>query len=284
VVFEKKGPGCCELDLRAGRITRRITTKKERQFYGHGVFSKDGKRLFCTEAVVGDASYKGVIAVRDGGTYALLGTLDSHGHAPHDLHMIDDGKTLVVTNGGGTFASGQAPSVVWLDWQADKLVRRRELNSPKVNAGHLAVGEGNALTVVSAPRTGMDKTAPTFVGGVSFLTNDKLHTSSHQVAKELRGEVLSVAIDPTTGIAATTCPDGGKLLFWDAATGGLLASRDLAHARGVALTLDGQWFAVTHGKDALVTMFGTRSLKPATKAMQSWMTGSHVITHKLRSV
>ena len=278
VLFQKKGPGCCEVDLRDGKVTRTITTIPSRHFYGHGVFSADGKQLFCTEAVVGDASYKGVIAVRDGRTYELLGTFDSHGHAPHDLHLRDGGKTLVVTNGGGTLAANEVPNVAWLDIAGRALKKRVLFDSPRVNAGHVAL-DSEGLAVVSAPRDGMDRTKPGWVGGVSFLATDQqsLHTSTHQVASKLRGEVLSVAIDPQTGIAATTCPDGGLLAFWDVKTGALLASKELADARGVALTMDGQWFAVTHGKDAVVSMYGSRTLGARGKPRASWMSGSHVV-------
>lgn len=284
VVFEKKGKGCCEVDLVAAKVTRTIATTEERHFYGHGVFSADGKHLFCTEAVVGDGSYRGVIAVRRAHNYKLIGVLDSGGHAPHDLHLGDSGKVLVVTNGGGTLDSGHTPNLAFINLESRRVRERLPLDTPMVNAGHVAIGANGALTVVSAPRTGMTKTGAGFVGGVSFRAKDRLHTSSHDITKALRGEVLSVAIHRPTGIAATTCPDGGRLLFWDAGSGALLAEKAVEHVRGVSLSLDGQWFVVTHGKDALLSLYGTRTLTAPGKPRSSWMSGSHTIVRDLRAI
>lgn len=283
VVFEKKGPGCCEIDLRTGKVTRQIQTLRSRHFYGHGEFSADGKVLYCTEAVIKDASYRGVIAVRDSANYQLLGTFPSYGHAPHDVHLVDDGSALVVTNGGGTTSSGHAPCVAWIDVATQQLRTKLRFDSPMVNAGHIAPGDDNLAVVVSAPREGMERSSSTFVGGVSFRAGSSLHTSRHKLSKQLRGEVLSVALDPRTGIAATTCPEGGQLMFWDAATGALLAARALRGARGVSLTQDGAWFAVTHGAKAQLTMFGTRTLAPHGPTRSCWMSGSHTLNYDLRA-
>jgi len=281
VVFEKHGPGCCEIDMDAGRVTRTITTTKDRHFYGHGVFSADGARLYCTESVVGDKSERGVIAVRDATDYKLMGTLPSFGHAPHDLHLVDGGKTLVATNGGGRADSSNAPSLVHIDIASGKLVRKRTFDTARVNAGHVALAKSGAITVVSAPRRGIESGSDRFLGGVSFRDgdNDTMRTSRHKVARRFKGEVLSVAIDPATGIAATTCPDGGLLAFWDAASGAMMGSVELPKVRGVAITLDGRYFAVTHGEDALVSLYGTRTLSAKGKPRRAWMSGSHVLIH-----
>jgi len=286
VVFEKKGPGACAIDLRTGAVTAVITTTKDRAFYGHGVFSTDGKKLYCTESITGDRSERGLIAVRDGKTYKLLGTFPSHGRAPHDLHLVDEGRTLVVTNGGGRIAADETeldhPNVAWVDVKTQQLQRRLPFDARRVNAGHVALGPRDTVAVVSAPRTGIDKKSDRFRGGVSFLPAKApvLQTTSHRISERFKGEVLSVAIHQKTGVAATTCPDGGVVAFWDAASGALLSTIDLAHARGVSITLDGAYFAVTHGKDALVTLVSTATLQVATRANRSWMSGSHTIVRR----
>ena len=51
-IFEKQGKGACYADLAHPRVLKRITTAKNRQFYGHGAFSVDGSRLYSVESVI----------------------------------------------------------------------------------------------------------------------------------------------------------------------------------------------------------------------------------------
>jgi len=98
VTFQKIGVGCCEIDLAARRVTRTIAPNEGRWFYGHGAFSNDGKLLYSTETI--NSEERGVIGVRDGVTFEYLGEFPTFGENPHDCHLIEDGRVLLVTNGG----------------------------------------------------------------------------------------------------------------------------------------------------------------------------------------
>jgi len=74
VAFEKIGPGCCEIDLAGGELTRSIAPTEGRWFYGHGAFSPDGRLLYSTETVNGVE--RGVIGVRDAATLEYLAGFD----------------------------------------------------------------------------------------------------------------------------------------------------------------------------------------------------------------
>ena len=73
--------------------------KEDRHFYGHGVFSPNGKLLFTTENDFENGV--GVIGIRDAtDDYKQIGEFASFGIGPHDMALLDDGITLVVANGG----------------------------------------------------------------------------------------------------------------------------------------------------------------------------------------
>ena len=159
VIFEKKGPGCCEVDLARGRVTRPIATPKHRAFYGHGAFSRDGSLLFATENRL--ETNDGLICVRDGKTYAEIGEFPTFGKSPHDCHLVDEGRTLVITNGGGTrddVSPAAAPSVTFVDARSTTLLERLTFESPEINAGHLALTAARDLVAISAPRDGLPAT------------------------------------------------------------------------------------------------------------------------------
>ena len=75
-----------------------ISAATGRHFYGHGCLSADKSVLFTTENDY-DA-VKGVIGIRDAKDFQSVGEYSSYGIGPHDIHLMPDGKTLVVANGG----------------------------------------------------------------------------------------------------------------------------------------------------------------------------------------
>ena len=87
------------LDLARGTVGHTVETPGGRHFYGHGVFSRDGRRLYATENDFGGE--RGVVGVYDAANdYRRIGELKSHGIGPHDIRLLSDGETLVVANGG----------------------------------------------------------------------------------------------------------------------------------------------------------------------------------------
>jgi hypothetical protein len=160
-VFEKKGPGACLVDLRARPVIRPLSTVATRRFYGHGAFSADGSLLYATESQL-DRRLAGVPVVRDAQTLKELGTVPTHGTAPHDCLLLDDGKTMVVANGGGPMPAGsegsadrEPASVTYVDLTTERLLDEVRLASPRFNTGHVAVTGRGDLAVVSAPRDGL---------------------------------------------------------------------------------------------------------------------------------
>ncbi|MCV6595299.1 MAG: DUF1513 domain-containing protein [Silicimonas sp.] len=93
-------PGMFALVLDCGRgdVLHRLEAPAGRHFYGHGVFSDDGARLFTTENDY-DAA-RGIVGVWDvAAGYRRLGEFASGGVGPHGIKRTPRGH-LVVANGG----------------------------------------------------------------------------------------------------------------------------------------------------------------------------------------
>lgn len=286
LVFEKHGPGCAEVDLRVGRMMTKVKTTEDRQFYGHGVFSPDGTRLYCTETMVADGSRRGVVAIRDGRSLALIGTLPSHGLAPHDMVLRPDGKALIITNGGGG-PDGEAPNVAVVGIPDGELIERLPFADPRVNAGHVALLPGGGLVTVSAPRDGLDVHDPTVHGDISFWRPSEgksLRSPGGPEIAKMRAETLSVAVHGPSGQVVATNPDGNHLSFWGIADGKLRhVDRSFVKPRGVTLDLGGKCLAVSHGMVPALTLLDPathRALKDGVLD-QAWFSGSHLFVHDL---
>ncbi len=288
VLFEKKGPGACLVDLRARgaqALVRPIETAATRRFYGHGAFSADGALLYATESLV-DRDFAGALVVRDAQTFAELGALPTYGAAPHDCQLIDEGRTMVVANGGGSINGGAPPAVCYIDLQSERLLERVELASPRFNTGHLTVTTAGDLAVVSAPRDGLPNPNQQ-LGAVSLRPRGGTLTTVQRpeaVVQRMLGETLSVLVNEQDRVALATHPLGNCVSLWRLDDAQLLGTLELAGPRGIALSLDRAWYLVSHlaGRSVRVTAFSTTTHAPVGFHVDpSFISGSHVMIHAL---
>ena len=89
-------------------------------------------------------------AIRD--FFAELGAFPTYGMAPHDCHLVEGGRTLVITNGGGPVDSPFLPSVTFVDVASRALLEKHEVLDRNRNMGHVALTDNREFAVVSAPR------------------------------------------------------------------------------------------------------------------------------------
>lgn len=286
VAFEKRGAGCCLVDLRSGAVQATIQPRPGRQFYGHGTFNRDGAFLFCTETFVEDGSNRGVIAVRDSNSLRWISDLPSYGEAPHDVVLTPDRGQLVVTNGGGTEASGQVPNLAWIDLRSHANARKLPFSSARINAGHVALSaDGAAAVVVSAPRDGLVMGQPGVHGGISFWHRGggepatTMRSASGPAVDAMAGETLSVAIHDATGTVVATNPKANQVSLWDLATGTVRATTNrFLEPRGVAFSLDGSEMAISCGAQSELVLCkpGTLTPIPSRHVAESFSGGAHL--------
>ncbi|MCB9832140.1 MAG: DUF1513 domain-containing protein [Planctomycetes bacterium] len=283
-VFEKRGRGACEVDLAVGGVTRMIETLPNREFYGHGAFSADGKLCYAAESDVED-DYVGVIALRDATTMAIIGEFPSFGSAPHDLHLIDGGRRMVVTNGGDKWGGEVLPSVTIIDVAKRSLIEKIEFDGPRINAGHVAIAQDGGLAIVSAPREGMGD-GKKEIGALSLRpAGGKLVTmrEPEAVTSAMISETLSVAIHEGRRLVAATTPLGNLVTFWDLDRCRHVASLEFDGPRGVVLSEDQSEFIVSYGTGkGFITRISVATLKevPGSKPVSTVITGSHLINYR----
>jgi hypothetical protein len=283
LVFEKKGPGAAAVRLERGASeVIPLATRRERRFYGHGAFSGDGRLLYAAESYVEDGA-RGALVVRDGRSLAELGVLPTGGAAPHDCVLVDGGRTMVVTHGGGPLG-GEAPCVTWVELASGRVLERLELDAPHLNTGHVAVTGAGDLAVVSAPRDGLPTSS---LGGLTLRRAGgaaRTLAEPADVVGNMLGETLSVVIHEPTNTVIATHPAGDMATAWDLRTGALRrAWRGLQGVRGAALTLDGATLVLSHlvGGTPTLSLFDAGTLETTGRLAPSFMTGSHIFVHAL---
>ena len=232
------------LDLLRSTIAHRVETPGGRHFYGHGVFSPDGRLLYATENDFDGE--RGVIGVYDGAhSYRRVGELPSHGIGPHEIALLCDGETLVVANGGIATHPDlprvklnlptMAPALCFVDRRSGVLRRELTLDPAlhRLSIRHLAVGPDDTVAVAMQYEGPAQDRVPLVAlrrgGGPLHL----LHGPPN-IIRAMKNYCGSVCFDPSGRTVAVSAPRGNLVTFWDVGTGRFLSSAKVSDGCGVA--------------------------------------------------
>ncbi len=263
-VFFARRPGAFAevVDLSKGGFIRKIEAAKERHFYGHGVFSQDGRLLYATENdFAGERGVLGIYAAER--NYARIGELSSHGIGPHDVKLLSDGTTLAVANGGILTRPDlprvklniptMTPSLVYLDRRDGALLDEIKLPPElhQLSIRHLALGEDDRLAVaMQYEGPGGDSVPLVFTHRRAEQT--RFLDDAPKVIRAMKHYCGSTAFDSSGRILAVSAPRGGLLAFWNAEQGKLLSTVELPDVCGVAAAARPGGFLASSGAGGVV--------------------------------
>lgn len=260
VVFARRpGTFAVAFDVTGSKPPVTFETRPDRHFFGHGVFSPDGKLLYATENDFN--AERGVIGVRDATEgYKQIGEFASGGIGPHDLAFLADGRTLVIANGGidTNPEAGRAPlnldtmqpSLAYIDVTTGDIIEQHTLDAGlhQLSIRHLAVANGDVVTFgCQNEGSGL----PALVGWHKRGVAPALFEAPDLTYAGLKNYVGSVSVDASGDIVAATSPRGGRVLFFDTASKRLIGDAALNDVCGVAPGHTGAGFLLTSGQGDL---------------------------------
>lgn len=235
-----------------------------RHFYGHGVFSPDGRLLYATESDFEAA--QGVIGIYDATDgYRRIGEFPTHGTGPHELLLMPDGVTLVVANGGiethPDFGRAELnietmdPSVVFIDRRDGRLVGQLRLDAGlhQLSIRHMAV-DGRGRVWFGCQYKGAAADRPQLVGYASMEGEIALIELPPGTLADLRNYVGSVAVSADGGTVAVSSPEGDLLVAIDAEGKRPVLVESLRN--GCGLAADGAGFVATSGEGEMIGLAG----------------------------
>jgi uncharacterized protein len=232
-------------------------SRPDRHFFGHGVFSADGRLLYTSENDFEAA--RGVIGVRDATAgYRQTGEFDAGGMEPHDLCLLSDGRTLVIANGGlETHPSSEReslnvammePSLIHLDTETGDVleVHRLPASMHKLSIRHLAVARGD-LVCFGCQHQGSASEHPALIGLHKRGIELRLIEAGPDIYRPLRNYVGSVSADAGGDLVAASSPRGGVALIIDPHAGRVIGTRRREDVCGVAARHARGGFLLTSG-------------------------------------
>ena len=246
------------IDMGRGRLDGSFRSGSGRHFYGHGVYSDDGTRIYTTENDY--ESGNGRIVVRDAASFQAIREFPSHGIGPHEMRWMSDRVTLVVANGGIRTHPDQprqilnrdtmAPNLAYIDSRNGALIASKRLPHRQLSIRHLDVTAADEVLVgfqyEGDPSDRVPVVAVSRPRG-AFLPID---VPSARLA-QLRQYTASVCVDPVSANALVTCPRGNRITFWNVRRAAYLGSERVPDAAGVSFDKDAGEFVVTNGRGAI---------------------------------
>jgi hypothetical protein len=237
-----------------------FSTPLDRHFYGHGVFSRDGRLLYATENDF--EAGRGVIGIYYAtADFRRIGELSSHGVGPHDIAMLRREPVLVVANGGlkehPDIGRGRRvlnpeaieTSLVYIDPSTGDLLEKHQLGpGQRLSLRHLDIAHDDSV-VIGAQQQGSAGNEPLVFHHArqrALLPFDL----DPSIGERLAGYVTSLAIDSSGEFAAVTSARGNMVLLIEVATGRVRRTIRLDDVSGVAASgVRGAFLTATgHGR------------------------------------
>jgi hypothetical protein len=251
VVFARQ-PGTFALvfdpDGRAAPQT--LTSIAGRHFFGHGVFSPDGRLLYATESDYEEA--RGVIGIYDA-------------TGPHEMLLMPDGVTFVVANGGiethPDFGRTELnidtmdPSIAFIDRRDGQLVGQLRLDTAlhQLSIRHMAIDAQNRVWFGCQYKGAMNET-PQLLGYASMDGEIRLIELPPDILGDLRNYVGSVAASANGDTIAISSPEGNLVLAMDTLGKRPVLVETLRN--GCVLAADSSGFVATSGLGEMIGIAG----------------------------
>jgi hypothetical protein len=241
-----------------------LTSIEGRHFYGHGVFSPDGRLLYATESDFEAAQgVVGIYHATDG--YRRIGEFPTYGTGPHEMLLMPDGVTFVVANGGiethPDFGRTELnletmdPSVVFINRRDGRLVGqlRLEAGLHQLSIRHMAI-DGRGRVWFGCQYKGAPADKPQLVGYATMDGEINLIELPPGTLADLRNYVGSVATSADGGTVAVSSPEGDLLVAIDVEGKRPVLVEMLRN--GCGLAADGGGFVATSGEGEMVGVAG----------------------------
>ena len=241
-----------------------LTSIEGRHFFGHGVFSPDGRLLYATESDFEAA--QGVIGIYDATDgYQRIGEFPTYGTGPHEMLLMPDGVTFVVANGGiethPDFGRTELnletmdPSVAFIDRRDGRLVGqlRLEAGLHQLSIRHMAIDRRGRVWF-GCQYKGAPSQSPQLVGFATMDGEIKLIELPDDALRDLRNYVGSVAASADGSTIAISSPGGDLLVAIDVEGRRPVLVETLRN--GCGLAADGAGFVATSGMGEMIGIAG----------------------------
>lgn len=257
IVARRPGTFIDLVDYQSGQLKQRINSGAERHFYGHAIFSPDGRYLISTENNINDG--QGRVVIRDRlKQFAVIADHPSYGIGPHELAMMPDNQTLVVANGGILTHPGHGreklnldimqPSLVYIDVSTGALLEQHHLPTAlhQLSIRHLDVNT-QADIIIALQYQGDKHDDVPLVAVHRRGEALQLLRAPDNINRAMKQYCGSACFDQSGRYAAISSPRGNLVTLWDMKRGQFIQSCPARDGCGLASTQQAGEFLISSG-------------------------------------
>ncbi|MBR9829635.1 MAG: DUF1513 domain-containing protein [Oceanospirillales bacterium] len=250
------------VDYTSGQQVKRIDAGDGHHFYGHALFTPDGRWLVSTENEV--ASGQGQVVIRDvNNHFAQASRIPSFGVGPHELLL--NGGEVIVANGGILTRPDRGreklnldsmhPSLAYIDLKSGTLLEQVNMTAENHQLSIRHIDRNAAGTVVIALQSQgpVDANKP-LVALHRRGKPLKLLRAPEPINNQMEQYAGSARIDRSGTIAAISAPRGNLITFWDIKQDRFLTAMRCRDGCGLAATDRAGEFLVSSGIGHLYRM------------------------------
>ncbi len=266
VVFARR-PGSFALafGVRGRRAPVLFTASPNRHFYGHGVFSPDGRLLYATEH--DNETRQGLLGVYSATQgYRRIGEMKTFGVGPHEVILLADGRTLAVANGGiethvepnGTGreklnVDTMMPSLAFIDSTTGDLIAQHNQASDlhKLSIRHVAA-DARGDVWFGAQWEGEAADTPELIGFAGIDKPLRIIEPETPSGAALSGYIGAVAISGDKRVLAASAPRAGRIVYVDTERAAIIGETRLVDGCGLTGVSQSE-FALSSGLGVLQT-------------------------------
>ena len=211
--------------IKSGRIIKHIEPEQGYHFYGHALFSKDGRFLVTSENHI--HSGQGHIFVRDAeNDYQIYKHFPSYGIGPHEMKISRDQDSLVIANGGilthpdkgreKLNLDTMSPSLSYVSLQTGALLEQVQLDKQyhQLSIRHLDINHNDDVIVGMQYQGDLTDQVP-LVASHKRGQDLKPLWAPESVIFSMKQYCGSVCFDLSGKTAAISSPKGNLITFWD---------------------------------------------------------------------
>lgn len=247
------------INYETGLLSKRIESSPGQHFYGHAIYSNDGRWLITTENEI--QSGQGLIVIRDcGNDYRVIKQFSSYGIGPHELKLTADGKTLVVANGGILTTPGQGreklnldsmqPSLTYIDLQSGRLTEQIFMPAQlhQLSIRHFDINDKGRVVIALQYQGAKSDDVPLIAFHSSGDKNLSLVKAPAAINLAMKQYCGSARFDHSGTTAAVSSPRGDLVTFWNAQDGSFLTTLKSRDGCGLAATHVPDEFLISTGR------------------------------------
>jgi len=261
-VFVARRPGTLiyVVDVQEGIIKQQLSAPSDRHFYGHAIFSSDGRWLYVPENAYAEQG-RGKIGVYDATAgFQRVQEFDLDGIGPHQLALMPDGFTLAIALGGiqthpehsrdKLNLDRMQSALLYLDTRSGQVTARFKAPHQHLSLRHLDVAKDGTV-MVGAQFQSSANPDESYTGPLVFIQRGKHGLQALQASEEAwqaqQYYIASVVMNSSGTLAISTSPRGGVVNLWQVAEARLLKQYRVKDVAGAGYLPAEGGFVVSNG-------------------------------------